>query len=114
VRNGSAANYSSWVSVSANAQSRRTCDTCAHPDQEGKVGRPSCAIMPGRSREPGACDFLHITDLCFRSLFVFFIIELQTRKVIYVGVTRSPTDAWTARTSAGGNSLWADAEVSHS
>ena len=33
----------------------------------------------------------------FRSLFAFFIIELQSRKVIHVGVTRSPTDAWTAQ-----------------
>jgi putative transposase len=44
-----------------------------------------------------ACDFLPVTDLLFRSLFAFFIIELHTRKVIHVGVTRSPTDAWTAQ-----------------
>ena len=31
----------------------------------------------------------------------FFLIELKTRKVIHVGVTRSPTDAWVARTAAG-------------
>ncbi len=44
-----------------------------------------------------ACDFLPVTDLFFRSLFAFFIIELHARKVIHVGVTRSPTDAWTAQ-----------------
>jgi putative transposase len=44
-----------------------------------------------------ACDFLQVTDLFFRSLFAFFIIELRSRKVIHVGVTRSPTDAWTAQ-----------------
>jgi hypothetical protein len=27
----------------------------------------------------------------------FFLIELKSRKVIHVGVTRSPTDAWTAQ-----------------
>ena len=43
-----------------------------------------------------ACDFLPVTDLFFRSLYAFFIIELHSRKVIQVGVTRSPTDAWTA------------------
>ncbi len=42
-------------------------------------------------------DFLPVTDLFFRSLFAFFIIELQSRKVIHIGVTRSPTDAWTAQ-----------------
>jgi putative transposase len=44
-----------------------------------------------------ACDFLPVTDLFFRPLFAFFIIELHSRKVIHVGVTRYPTDAWTAQ-----------------
>jgi putative transposase len=44
-----------------------------------------------------ACDFLPVTDLFFRSLFAFFLIELHSRKVIHVGVTRYPTDAWTAQ-----------------
>jgi len=41
-----------------------------------------------------ACDFLQVTDLFFRPLFAFFLTLLKTRKVIHVGVTRSPTDAW--------------------
>jgi putative transposase len=53
-----------------------------------------------------ACDFLPVTDLFFHSLFAFFIVELQSRKVIHVGVTRSPTDAWTARTDSGSHCLW--------
>ena len=36
-----------------------------------------------------ACDFLPVTDLFFRSLFAFFIIELHSRKVIHVGVTHA-------------------------
>jgi putative transposase len=44
-----------------------------------------------------ACDFLQVTDLFFRSLFAFFIIELKSRKLIHVGVTRFPSDAWTAQ-----------------
>ncbi len=44
-----------------------------------------------------ACDFLPVSDLLFRSLYAFFIIELHSRKVIHVGVTRCPTDAWTAQ-----------------
>jgi len=43
------------------------------------------------------CDFLQVTDLFFRPLFAFFLIELKTRKVIHVGVTCSPTDAWAAQ-----------------
>src|SRR5207247_9070621 len=44
-----------------------------------------------------ACDFLQVSDLFFRPLFAFFFIELQSRKVIHVGVIRSPTDAWVAQ-----------------
>jgi putative transposase len=45
-----------------------------------------------------ACDFLQVTDLFFRPLFAFFILDLKTRRVIHVGVTRSPTDpSWVAQ-----------------
>jgi transposase InsO family protein len=41
-----------------------------------------------------ACDFLQCADLCFRTLFLFFIVEHATRRVVHLGVTRHPTDAW--------------------
>ena len=44
-----------------------------------------------------ACDFLPVTDLTFRPLFAFFIIELATRRVVHMGATRHPTDAGVAR-----------------
>ena len=47
--------------------------------------------------EVWACDFLQVTDLFFRPLFAFFIIELRSRKVIHVNVTRTPTDPWVAQ-----------------
>ena len=44
-----------------------------------------------------ACDFLHVTDIFFRPLFAFFITELGSRRIVHVGVTRSPTDDWAAQ-----------------
>ena len=44
-----------------------------------------------------ACDFLPIRDLLFRPLYAFFIVELASRRVIHLGVTRHPTDAWVAQ-----------------
>jgi putative transposase len=38
-----------------------------------------------------------VTDLFFRQLFAFFLTLLKTRRVIHVGVARSPTDAWVAQ-----------------
>ena len=44
-----------------------------------------------------ACDFLQTYDLFFRSLFVFIIIELSSRRIVHYGVTRHPTDEWVAQ-----------------
>jgi putative transposase len=60
-------------------------------------GQTWTSFLRNHAKEVWACDFLQVTDLFFRSLFAYFIIELQSRRVIHVGVTRFPTDAWTAQ-----------------
>jgi putative transposase len=37
-----------------------------------------------------ACDFLPVTDLFFRPMYVFFVIALATRRVAHLGITRHP------------------------
>jgi putative transposase len=54
-------------------------------------------FLRNHAKDVWACDFLQVTDLFFRPLFAFFIIELQSRKVIHVNVTRSPADPWVAQ-----------------
>jgi len=44
-----------------------------------------------------ACDFLPVTDLLFRPLCAFFVVELATRRVVHVAATRHLTDAWAAQ-----------------
>jgi transposase InsO family protein len=44
-----------------------------------------------------AGDFLQLYDIWFRPIFAFFIIELGSRKVVQVGVTRNPTSVWAAQ-----------------
>ncbi len=68
-----------------------------HMRTPGSRGQSWATFLRTHAGEIWAGDFLHVTDLCFRSLFAFFLIELQSRKVIHVGVTRSPIDAWTAQ-----------------
>jgi putative transposase len=60
-------------------------------------GQTWATFLHTHAKDMWACDFLQVTDLFFRSLFAFFIIDIHTRQVIHVGVTRSPTDAWTAQ-----------------
>ena len=44
-----------------------------------------------------ACDFLQVTDIFFRPLFAFLITEHGSRRIVHVGVTRAPNDAWVAQ-----------------
>jgi putative transposase len=44
-----------------------------------------------------ACDFLQTYDILFRTVFVFVIIELGSRRVVHFRVTRNPTDQWVAQ-----------------
>ena len=60
-------------------------------------GQKWSTFLRNHAAQIWACDFLQVTDLFFRPLFAFFLIELQSRKVIHVGVTRSPTDSWVAQ-----------------
>jgi putative transposase len=40
---------------------------------------------------------LPVTDLLFRPLYAFFIVEWASRRVVHVGVTRHPRDPWVAQ-----------------
>ena len=54
-------------------------------------------FLKNHAHEMWACDFLQTYDLWFRTLFVFFIIELGSRRVVHCAVTSSPTDRWVAQ-----------------
>jgi transposase InsO family protein len=48
-----------------------------------------------------ACDFLRAHDVSFRPLFACLVAELGSRRIVHLGVTRSPTDGWVARQLRG-------------
>jgi len=60
-------------------------------------GQKWSTFLRNHAAQIWACDFLQVTDLFFRPLFALFIVELKSRRVIHVGVTRSPSDPWVAQ-----------------
>jgi hypothetical protein len=65
--------------------------------QVAETGETARGHDDGKPYTIWACDFLPVTDLLFRPLFAFFIVELASRREIHIGVTRHPTDAWVAQ-----------------
>ncbi len=66
----------------------------AHQDGEDRPGPPSCRIMPKICGRVISC---RSPTSSFARCLPSLIIDMQSRQVIHVGVTRSPTDAWTAQ-----------------
>jgi len=60
-------------------------------------GQTWTTFVHNHTHDIWACDFLPVIDLGFRALFAFFIVDLGSRRVVHVGVTRHPTDAWVAQ-----------------
>ncbi len=54
-------------------------------------------FLKNHAKDMWACDFLPVIDLWFRPLFLFFIVDLASRRVVHFAVTRSPTDEWVAQ-----------------
>ena len=63
----------------------------SHSSQTGST------FLKTHGKDIWACDFTPVIDLVFRHLYVFFIIELHSRRVVHFNITRHPTQFWVAQ-----------------
>ncbi len=62
-----------------------------------RAGQTWATFLRNHAGDIWACDFLPVTDFLFRPVYAFFVIAHGSRRVMHVGVTRHPTDAWVAQ-----------------
>ncbi len=60
-------------------------------------GQTWATFLRNHTKDIWACDFVQLTDAWFRPLFAFVVTELGSRRIVHIGVTRAPTDAWVAQ-----------------
>jgi transposase InsO family protein len=61
------------------------------------ISQTWATFLKNHAKDIWACDFLPVIDLFFRTVYVFFLIELSSRRVVHFGVTRHPTDEWVSQ-----------------
>ena len=62
-----------------------------------RSGQTWGTFLANHGKDIWAADFLPVTDLLFRQVYAFFVVEIASRRVVHGGVTRHPTDAWVAQ-----------------
>ncbi len=78
--------------------SKRTIQRYMPKDrQEHSTSHNWATFMKNQAGNTWACDFTVVTDWLFRQWYVFVMMELKTRRIVHTGVTKYPTDEWTAQ-----------------
>jgi putative transposase len=60
-------------------------------------GQTWATFIANHAGKTWACDFVQTFDIFFRTIFVYFIVELGSRRIVHFGVTRAPSDRWVAQ-----------------
>ncbi len=80
------------------AVSKRSIQKYMPKDRKGNSsGRNWATFLKNQADNTWACDFTVVNDWLFRQWYIFVVMELKTRRIVHTGVTKYPTDEWTAQ-----------------
>ena len=78
--------------------SKRTIQKYLPKDRKEYSSSQTWAIfLKNQVRNTWACDFMVVNDWLFRQWYIWVVMELKTRRIVHTGVTKYPTDEWTAQ-----------------
>jgi putative transposase len=78
--------------------SKRTVQKYMRSVREHRGGGQTWAtFVKNHADDIWCCDFVQTYDLLFRPLFLFFLLNQGSRKVVHIAATRNPTQEWTAQ-----------------
>jgi putative transposase len=60
-------------------------------------GQRWATFVRNHANDIWCCDFVQTYDLLFRPLFLFFLLNQGSRRVVHIAATRNPTQEWTAQ-----------------
>ena len=78
--------------------SKRTVQKYMRSVRERRGGGQTWAtFVKNHANDIWCCDFVQTYDLLFRALFLFFLLNQGSRRVVHIAATRNPTQDWTAQ-----------------
>jgi len=80
------------------AVSKRTIQKYMPKDRQAHSSSQTWAtFLKNQAGVMWACDFTVVYDWMFRAWYIFVVLELKTRRIVHMGVTKYLTNAWTAQ-----------------
>jgi len=78
--------------------SKRTIQKYVPKDRLSHAASQTWAtFLKNQANDTWACDFTVMYDWLFRQWYIFVVMDLKTRQIVHTGITKFPTDAWTAQ-----------------